>query len=191
MMWSWRVAVISRDDRCSWLACLEGMVIPNPPIFAGRASRVRSRSLGGGLAVSVGMSLVCRMSSNGFKRWLMFGIVCDKKILCKNFRCLISTGIWRAYGDRTQFLQCSRLWEDWVLLQPLYTKDWPPSWTKSEHELIAWPCIYWLRCKLSFSLLRYAIMCIRSPQTVFPLHPSSSPMEYVNLALHEGHIPDS
>ena len=32
------------------------------------------KSLGGGLPVSVGMSLVCKESSSGFKRLLMLGI---------------------------------------------------------------------------------------------------------------------
>ena len=35
-----------------------GIVIPSPPILAGRANRTHSKSLGGGLPVSVGMSLV-------------------------------------------------------------------------------------------------------------------------------------
>ena len=63
------------EDKCSWSACLEGMVIPSPPILAGRANKAHSRSLGGGLPVSAGISLVCRASSSGFRRWLMFGTV--------------------------------------------------------------------------------------------------------------------
>ena len=39
------------------LACMEGIVIPSPPILAGRANRAHSKSLSGGLPVSVGMSL--------------------------------------------------------------------------------------------------------------------------------------
>ena len=65
--------MIRRDGWCSWLTCLEGMVIPIPPSLAGRANRAHSKSLGGGLPVSAGRSLVCKMSSSGFKRLLMLG----------------------------------------------------------------------------------------------------------------------
>ena len=65
--------MIRRDDWCSWSACLEGMVIPSPPSLAGRANRAHSKSLGGGLPVSAGMSSVREMSSSGFKRLLMLG----------------------------------------------------------------------------------------------------------------------
>ena len=74
-MWSWSAEVTIRDDRCSRSACWEGMAIPNPPIRAGRANKAHSRSLGGDFPVSAGMSLVCRMSSSGFRRLLMFGTV--------------------------------------------------------------------------------------------------------------------
>ena len=43
---------------CSWLACLEGMVIPSPPVLVGNANKARSRSLGGGFPVSAGIRLV-------------------------------------------------------------------------------------------------------------------------------------
>ena len=63
-----------KEEWCSWSACLEGMVIPNTPSLAGKANSAHSRSLCGGLPVREGISLVCKMSSSGFNRWLMLGI---------------------------------------------------------------------------------------------------------------------
>ena len=55
------------EDRRSWSACLEGMVIPGPPILADRANKEHSKSLCGSLPVSRGISLVRRVSSSGFR----------------------------------------------------------------------------------------------------------------------------
>ena len=47
--------------------------------------------------------------------------------------------------------------------------------------------LHWLRCRLNFSLLRSAIMCIRGSRSVFSV--SSPPLESIDLALHEGQVP--
>ena len=47
--------------------------------------------------------------------------------------------------------------------------------------------LYWLRCRLNFSLLRSAIMCIRGSRSTFSPD-STSPTESIDLALHEGQV---
>ena len=49
--------------------------------------------------------------------------------------------------------------------------------------------LHWLRCRLNFSLLRSAIMCIRGSRSVFFHDSISQPVESINLALHEGQVP--
>ena len=49
--------------------------------------------------------------------------------------------------------------------------------------------LYWLRCKLNFSLLRSAIMCIQGSRSIFSPESTSSPIESIDLALHEGRVP--
>ena len=61
------------------MACMEGIVIPSPPILAGRANRAHSKSLGGGLLVSVGMSSGSQKSSSGFKS---YGLECPAQCFC-------------------------------------------------------------------------------------------------------------
>ena len=46
--------------------------------------------------------------------------------------------------------------------------------------------LHWLRCRLNFSLLRSAIMCIRGSRSTFYTTP---PTESIDLALHEGQVP--
>ena len=46
--------------------------------------------------------------------------------------------------------------------------------------------LHWLRCRLNFSLLRSAIMCIRGSRSTFSTTP---PTESIDLALHEGQVP--
>ena len=46
--------------------------------------------------------------------------------------------------------------------------------------------LHWLRCRLNFSLLRSAIMCIRGSRSTFSTTP---PTESMDLALHEGQVP--
>ena len=50
--------------------------------------------------------------------------------------------------------------------------------------------LFWLRCKLSFSLLRSAIMCLRGARSSFH-HPAgpSKIGELINLTCSEGRIP--
>ena len=50
--------------------------------------------------------------------------------------------------------------------------------------------LHWLRCRLNFSLLRSAIMCLRGSRSTFTPD-TSSPMESIDLALHEGRVPAS
>ena len=65
-----------RKDDCSSLsALLDGSPIPRPPSLAGSANREYSRLLGGGLPVSVGRSLQCRLSSSGSIMCEMPGVV--------------------------------------------------------------------------------------------------------------------
>ena len=49
--------------------------------------------------------------------------------------------------------------------------------------------LHWLRCRLNFSLLRSAIMCIRGSRSVSFHDSISQPVESINLALHEGQLP--
>ena len=49
--------------------------------------------------------------------------------------------------------------------------------------------LHWLRCRLNFSLLRSAIMCIRGSRSIFSPHSTSPPTESIDLALHEGQVP--
>ena len=49
--------------------------------------------------------------------------------------------------------------------------------------------LHWLRCRLNFSLLRSAIMCIRGSRSIFSRDSTSPPMESIDLALHEGQVP--
>ena len=56
-MWSLRAEVMSKDDCSSLSVFLDGTPIPRPPSLAGSANREHSRSLGGGLPVSVGRRL--------------------------------------------------------------------------------------------------------------------------------------
>ena len=46
--------------------------------------------------------------------------------------------------------------------------------------------LHWLRCRLNFSLLRSAIMCIRGSRSTFSTTP---PTESIDLTLHEGQVP--
>ena len=50
--------------------------------------------------------------------------------------------------------------------------------------------LHWLRCRLNFSLLRSAITCLRGSRSTFTPD-TSSPMESIDLALHEGRVPAS
>ena len=49
--------------------------------------------------------------------------------------------------------------------------------------------LYWLRCRLNFSLLRSAIMCIRGSRSTFSPDSTSPLTESIDLALHEGQVP--
>ena len=46
--------------------------------------------------------------------------------------------------------------------------------------------LHWLRCKLNFSLLRSAIMCIRGSRSTFSPSPQ---IDSIDLALHGGQVP--
>ena len=48
--------------------------------------------------------------------------------------------------------------------------------------------LYWLRCRLNFSLLRSAIMCIRGSRSTFSPDSTSPPTESIDLALHERQV---
>ena len=64
-----------REDCSSLSTVLDGIpMIPRPPSLAGRAKRKHSRSLGGGLPVSVGRSWE-RSRSRDFIFWEMLGVV--------------------------------------------------------------------------------------------------------------------
>ena len=63
-----------REDCGSLSTVLDGIPIPRPPSLAGRANREHSRSLGGGLPVSVGRSWE-RNRTRGFIFWEMLGVV--------------------------------------------------------------------------------------------------------------------
>jgi len=74
-MWSLRTEVMSKDE-CSFMsAFLDGTPIPRSPSLAGSANREHSRSLSGGLSVSVGKSLQRRLSSSGSIMCEMPGVV--------------------------------------------------------------------------------------------------------------------
>ena len=45
-MWSWRMEVTRRDDRCSWSVCLERMFNPSPPCLAGTANKCWNNKFG-------------------------------------------------------------------------------------------------------------------------------------------------
>ena len=49
--------------------------------------------------------------------------------------------------------------------------------------------LHWLRCRLNFLLLRSAIMCIQGSRSIFSPESTSSPIESIDLALHEGQVP--
>ena len=46
-----------------------------------------------------------------------------------------------------------------------------------------------LRCRLNFSLLRSAIMCLRGSRSIFSPVSTSQSAETIDLALHEGQVP--
>ena len=54
---------------------LDGMGMPSPPILAGKANRVRSRSPGGGLPVKAGITDEFMVSSRGFNMGPIPGMV--------------------------------------------------------------------------------------------------------------------
>ena len=49
--------------------------------------------------------------------------------------------------------------------------------------------LHWLRCRLNFSLLRSAIMCLRGSRSIFSPVSTSQSAETIDLALHEGQVP--
>ena len=49
--------------------------------------------------------------------------------------------------------------------------------------------LHWLRCRLNFSLLQSAIMCIRGSRSIFPSNCSITAVESIDLAIQEGQVP--
>ena len=49
--------------------------------------------------------------------------------------------------------------------------------------------LHWLRCRLNFSLMRSAIMCIRGSRSTFSPFATPPTTEAIDLALHEGQVP--
>ena len=68
---------LGASERSNELFRGHGLLTPIPPSLTGRAKRSRSASLGGGRPVRIGMSFVRRVSSIGFRRLPMFGVVRD------------------------------------------------------------------------------------------------------------------
>ena len=50
--------------------------------------------------------------------------------------------------------------------------------------------LHWLRCRLNFSLLRSAVMCLRGSRTTFHWQ-ANKPTETIDLACSEGRVPNS
>ena len=69
-----------RQLECSVWDRSVGLIRAKPPRRAGRASKSRSESLGEGLPVRAGMKWNLRVSSRGWKRWPVDGMVRVRKV---------------------------------------------------------------------------------------------------------------
>ena len=63
------------DSWYSFATALDGMRMPSPPSLAGSVKRVRSRSPGGDFPVMAGMTAKLRISSSGFSKGHIHGMV--------------------------------------------------------------------------------------------------------------------
>ena len=48
--------------------------------------------------------------------------------------------------------------------------------------------LHWVRCRLNFSLLRSAVMCIRGSRSTFASEPNTVSSDSIDLAVHEGQV---
>ena len=77
------------------------------------------------------------------------------------------------------------LQEGWVTLLLLCTRDLASLLAEKQGRQYS-STLHWFRCKVNFSLLRSAIMCIRgSRSTFFP----SPQIDSIDPALHEAQVP--
>ncbi len=51
--------------------------------------------------------------------------------------------------------------------------------------------LHWVRCRLSFSLIRSAVMCIRGSRSTFAPEPNTVNTDSIDLAVNEGQVQSS
>ncbi len=51
--------------------------------------------------------------------------------------------------------------------------------------------LHWVRCRLNFSLLRSAVMCIHGSRSTFASEPNTINTDSIDLAVHEGQVQSS